>query len=86
MGYTPKHADKHTKHARKRTMQHIAKWAKRDIQYRRGSGRPIHVHGGHSWVRMGVGEHNWGWGHGMEARKTTEGHYQSWGERWWSGN
>ena len=39
---------------------------------------PIHAHGGHSWVRMGVGEHNWGWGHRKEARKTTYGHYRSW--------
>ena len=39
----------------------------------------MHVHGGHAWVWMGVGEHNCGLGHGKEAKRVTHDHFQSWG-------
>jgi len=38
----------------------------------------IYAHGGHSWMRMGVGYYKWGLGHGNEARQATDGHFRSW--------
>ena len=30
-----------------------------------------YVHGGHAWVCMGAGGHDWGWGHGQETKRGT---------------
>lgn len=79
-GNTPKHARKHTKHTRKSTIHHIVKHVKiRNNMTCAGEWlrMSMYVHGGHSWVRMDAGEHNWGLRHGKEAKLTADDRCQS---------
>ena len=66
IGNTPKHTDKHTKHARMRTHTAHNKMGKKShIMYigrRVCVNGTIHTHGGYSRVWMVVWEHIWGWG------------------------
>ena len=80
-GNTPKRAEKHTKHARKSTNQHIAKHSTRHKTCHAcswGSGMSMYVHGGHLWTQMTLVDYKWGLGHENEATSTTDGHCGSW--------
>ena len=39
------------------------------------------AHEGCRWVRMGMGDYDWGFGHGKEAGQVTYGQFQSWEQR-----